>query len=137
MQREPAVRNSCGHRRAVFLITATGLSELRVNDANRQATGMIGLDRVRQLKQLFLCGLGRRERAILVEFHCWLFPLIAESMAGTVLVLAAGPRDRRWRRFSACCWKGGAVGEQLPPTAHAAIYRQGDGRDGTIFEPQF
>jgi hypothetical protein len=41
-----------------ILITATGISKLLVDHGDRQATGVIGLDRVRQLKQPFLGGLG-------------------------------------------------------------------------------
>jgi hypothetical protein len=54
---------------AIFLKAATGLSELLIDDGDRQATSMIGLDRIRQLKQFPLSGLGCRERAIILKFH--------------------------------------------------------------------
>ena len=41
------------HGHSIFLIAATGLSELLIDDGNRQPPSMIGLDRVRQLKQFF------------------------------------------------------------------------------------
>jgi hypothetical protein len=69
MHREPAVRDGGFHRRAVFLVAAASLSKLPVDDLDRQPPGVIGLNRVRQLKQLPLGGLGRRERAVLFEFH--------------------------------------------------------------------
>jgi hypothetical protein len=56
-------------RRAVFLIAATGIMKLPVDALDRNPPGMIDLDRVRQLKQFSLGGFGRRERAILFEFH--------------------------------------------------------------------
>ena len=57
MHREPAVRDRGGHRRAIFLIAATGLSELLIDDGDRQPPGVIGRDRIRQLKQFLLGGL--------------------------------------------------------------------------------
>lgn len=53
MQREPAARDCGGDR-----IAAASISKLRVDDGDRQLPGVIGLDRVRQLKELFLGGLG-------------------------------------------------------------------------------
>jgi hypothetical protein len=65
-----ASRANCGgHRRAVFLIAATGLSEFLIDDSNRQSPGVIGLYHIRQLEQFSLGRLGRRERAILLESH--------------------------------------------------------------------
>jgi hypothetical protein len=49
MQREPAMCDCGFHGQAIFLIAATGISKLRVDHGDRQATGVIGLDRVRQL----------------------------------------------------------------------------------------
>jgi hypothetical protein len=63
------VRDGGFHGQAIFLKAATGLSELLIDDGDRQATSMIGLDRIRQLKQFPLSGLGCRERAILLKFH--------------------------------------------------------------------
>src|ERR1700730_2439636 len=69
MQRDPTVRDGGFHRRAIFLIAAASFSELPVDDLDRQPSGMIGLNRIRQLKQFALGGLGRRERAAFLEFH--------------------------------------------------------------------
>jgi hypothetical protein len=69
MQRDPAVRDGGFNRSAVFLIAAASFSELPVDDLDRQPPGMVGLNRIRQLKQFSLGGLGRRERAIYLEFH--------------------------------------------------------------------
>src|SRR3977135_3897184 len=52
------------HGHSIFLIAATGLSELLIDDGNRQPPSMIGLDRVRQLKQFLLC-----ERSLFLKFH--------------------------------------------------------------------
>ena len=51
------MRDRGGHRRAIFLIAATGLSELLIDDGDRQPPGVIGRDRIRQLKQFLLGGL--------------------------------------------------------------------------------
>jgi hypothetical protein len=40
---------------------------------------VIGLDRARQLKQLFLGGLGNRERSLLLEFHLGCIAMPMES----------------------------------------------------------
>src|ERR1700730_14594160 len=69
MQRDPTVRDGGFHRRAIFLIAAGSFSELPVDDLDRQPPGMVGLNRIRQLKQFSLGGLGRRERAAFLEFH--------------------------------------------------------------------
>ena len=53
MQREPAVRDCGFNGQTIFLIAATGLSELLIDDGDRKATGVIGLDCIRQLKQFF------------------------------------------------------------------------------------
>jgi len=68
MQREPAMRDGGGHRRAVFRRGAPGISELRIDLADRHMTGMVGIDRIRQLKQLALGGLGCCEQAIVLVF---------------------------------------------------------------------
>jgi hypothetical protein len=54
------------HGGAIFLVAATGISKLLIDDGDRQPIGVIDLDRVRQLWQL---ALGRREGAVLFEFH--------------------------------------------------------------------
>ena len=69
MHREPAVRDSGFDGLAIFLIGATGLSKLLIDDGDRNSTGVVGFDRIRQLQQLSFGGLGRREWAILLEFH--------------------------------------------------------------------
>jgi hypothetical protein len=69
MHGEPAVRDGGSHGDAIFLIAATGISKLPVDDGDRQPPRMIGLYRVRQLKQFLLGGVGRSERAVLLEFH--------------------------------------------------------------------
>jgi hypothetical protein len=56
-------------RRAVFVTAAACGHELHVDDADRQTADMVGLDRIRQLKQLALGGLGCCERAIVPCFH--------------------------------------------------------------------
>ena len=58
MQREPAVRDCGGRRRAIFLVTATGTDELRVDDGDRQPPGVVGFDRIRRLKQFFSAASG-------------------------------------------------------------------------------
>jgi alpha-D-ribose 1-methylphosphonate 5-triphosphate synthase subunit PhnI len=47
-------------RRAVFVTAAACGHELHVDDADRQTADMVGLDRIRQLKQFPLGGLARR-----------------------------------------------------------------------------
>src|ERR1700682_5096898 len=69
MHREPAVRDSSFNRRAIFLVAATGTDELCVDHGDRQSPGMIGLHRIRQLKQFLLGGVRRRERSRFLEFH--------------------------------------------------------------------
>jgi hypothetical protein len=69
MQRDPVVRDNGFNRRAVFLIAAASISELLIDQGDRQPPGMIGLDSIRQLKQFPLGGLGCRERSIILEFH--------------------------------------------------------------------
>jgi hypothetical protein len=46
MKCDPAVRDSGFDRSAIFLIAATGLSKLRIDDVDRQPPDMIGLYRV-------------------------------------------------------------------------------------------
>jgi hypothetical protein len=65
----PAVRDSGFNRSAVFLIAAASISKLPVDDLDRQPPGMVGLNRIRQLKQFSLGGLGCPERAVCLEFH--------------------------------------------------------------------
>jgi hypothetical protein len=64
MLRDPAVRDCRFNRCAIFLIAAARISELPVDHLDRQSPRMIGLYRIRYLKQFSLGGLGRRERAI-------------------------------------------------------------------------
>src|ERR1700682_3418312 len=90
MQREPAVRDCGFNGQARFLIAATGLSELLIDDGDRKATGVIGLDCIRQLKQFLLGGLGRPERSIFLEFH--LGCMIAQPMALAGRFSPLGPR---------------------------------------------
>jgi len=49
MHGEPAVRDGGFDRRAMFLVAATDISKLLVDHGDRQATGVIGLKRVRNL----------------------------------------------------------------------------------------
>jgi hypothetical protein len=80
MHCEPAVRDGGLYGRAIFLVAAASIPKLRVDDGNRQATGVIGFDRVRQLKQFALGGLGRREGrsslnfTILAPYRTWRAP---------------------------------------------------------------
>jgi hypothetical protein len=69
MQRHQAARDYSFNRPCVFIGATARRHELHVDDPDWQATGVIGLHRVRQLKQFLLGGLGRRERAIFLEFH--------------------------------------------------------------------
>jgi hypothetical protein len=55
-------------RRNIFVVASTGSDKLLVDDGDRQATGMIGFHRVRQLKQFLLGDLGVGERAISLNF---------------------------------------------------------------------
>ena len=81
----------CGfHGQAMFLIAATGISKLLVDHGDRQATGVIGLDRICDLKQFPLGGLGCRERAVLLESH--LGCMIAMPMASAGCFSPLGPR---------------------------------------------
>src|SRR4030081_971097 len=89
MHSEPAVRDSGFNRRAIFIVAATGISKFLVDDGYRQATGVIGLYRVRQLKQFLLCGFQRRERAGLLELHFPRFRLYLASASE----LASGCRN--------------------------------------------
>ena len=66
MHGEPPVRDSGFNRRAIFLVAAASLSQLAVDHLDRQPTGVIDLDRIRDLKQFLLGGLGRSERAVLL-----------------------------------------------------------------------
>jgi hypothetical protein len=63
MHRDPAVRDCRLNRCAIFLIAAARISGLPVDHLDRQSPGVIGLYRIRQLKQFFLGGLGRRKLA--------------------------------------------------------------------------
>jgi hypothetical protein len=90
MQHDPAVRDGGFDRPGVFLIAAASLSELLIDHGHRKPTGMIRLDRIRQLKQLPLGGFRRRERAILFEFH--LGSMIAMPMASAGRRSPLGPR---------------------------------------------
>src|SRR5258708_31896013 len=89
MHRNPAVRDCGLHAQAIFLVAAASISELPVDDGDRQATGMIGLDRIRQFEQFLLGGLGRRERAVSLEFH--LGCMIAVPMASAWGFSPLGP----------------------------------------------
>ncbi len=71
MHCEPAVRDGGFDRRAVFLVTATGFSELLIDDGDRQPTGVIGFDRVRQFEQLPLGGLGRMRSSLNFILIAW------------------------------------------------------------------
>ncbi len=62
---QPAMLNRGGYRRAVFGCAAASISELRVDDIDRQTPGVIGLDSVHQFEQLALGGLGPNERSYL------------------------------------------------------------------------
>lgn len=73
------MRDCGGNRSTVLLGAAASISKLRVDDRDRQPPGMIGLYRVDDLKQFLLGGLGRRERALILEFH--LGSMIAMPMA--------------------------------------------------------
>ena len=77
-----------GHCCAVFRRGAARISELLIDFADRHTTSMIQLDRIRQLKQLMLSGLGRRERMIILEFH--LRVPISVVVGGEVLTLGPG-----------------------------------------------
>src|ERR1700687_3352309 len=79
MHREPAVRDSSFNRRAIFLVAATGTDELCVDHGDRQLPGIIGLHRIRQLKQFLLGGVRRRERSLFLDVH--LGCMIAMPMA--------------------------------------------------------
>src|SRR5260370_7458149 len=79
MQHDPAMRDCGGNRSTVLLGAASSISKLRVDDRDRQPPGMIGLYRVGDLKQFPLGGLGRRERALILEFH--LGSMIATPLA--------------------------------------------------------
>jgi hypothetical protein len=65
---------------APFFVAATGLSKLPVDDLDCQPPGVIGLHRVRKFEQLSLGGFGRREGAVLLEFH---FPRFLSYLAST------------------------------------------------------
>src|SRR5258706_10093795 len=88
MHRNPAVRDCGLHDQAIFLVAAASISELPVDDGDRQATGMIGLDGVRQFEQLPLGGFRRRERAILLEFHLGCMIAMRMASAGRFSPLA-------------------------------------------------
>jgi hypothetical protein len=60
----------------IFLKAATGISKLPIDDGDRDQRDR--LDRVRQLKKFSLGGLGRRELAVLLEFH---FPRFLSDLA--------------------------------------------------------
>src|ERR1700716_309684 len=94
MDGEPAMRDGGFNRRAIFIVAATGISKFLVDDGYRQATGVIGFDRVRQLKQFALGSLGRREGAFLFEFHfpCFLSYLASASVPG--LGISIGTQSR-------------------------------------------
>jgi hypothetical protein len=61
-----------------ILIAAASISKLPIDDLDRQPPGVIGLHRIRQLKQFLLGGLGRRKLAVLLEFH---FPRFLSYLA--------------------------------------------------------
>ena len=91
MQHDPAMRDCGGNRSTVLLGAAASISKLRVDDRDRQPPGMIGLYRVGDLKQFLLGGLGRRERALILEFH--LGSMIAMPMASAGCFSPLGPLD--------------------------------------------
>jgi hypothetical protein len=91
MHSDPTVHDSGFDRRAVFLVAAASLSELAVDHLDRQPPGVIDLYRVRQLKQFLLGGLGRSERALLLEFH--LGCMIAMATASARRRSPLRPRD--------------------------------------------
>ena len=80
------------HRRAVFRRGAARISELRIDLADRHSTSMFRPDRIPQLKQLMLGGLGRRERVIILEFHLsgMIRLPISVVVGGVVLTLRPG-----------------------------------------------
>jgi hypothetical protein len=92
MQREPAVGDSGGYRRAVFRRGAARISELHIDLADRHTTSMIQLDRIRQLEQPMLSSLGRRERVVILEFHLsgMMRVPISVVVGGVVLTLRPG-----------------------------------------------
>jgi hypothetical protein len=63
---------------------------LHVDHADRQTTDMVGLDRIRQLKQLALGGLGCCERAIVLEFHVGGMISVSIASVGRFLPLGLG-----------------------------------------------
>ncbi len=67
----------------------TTIPPLRFRGAARIAAGVISLDRIRQFKQFLLGGLGRRERAVSLEFH--LGCMIAVPMASAWRFSPLGP----------------------------------------------
>jgi hypothetical protein len=90
MHREPAVRDRCFNRRAIFLVAATGTDELCVDHGDRQSPGMIGLHPIRQRKQFLLGGLGRRERSL----SFWLHDRHAGGVGGASLAFRASGHVR-------------------------------------------
>jgi len=79
-----------GHSPTGSPSVAASLSKLRIDDADRQSTGVIGLYRIRQLKQFSLGGIRRRERAVLLEFHLGCMIAVPITSAGRFTAL--GPR---------------------------------------------
>src|SRR5258708_4161652 len=89
MHGEPAVRDCRFNRCAIFLIAAASISKLPVDHLDRQSPGVIGLYRVRQLKQFLLGALGRSERAVLLEFHLGCMIVMPMALAGRFSPLEA------------------------------------------------
>jgi hypothetical protein len=85
-----AVRDGGSNRRAIFLVAAASITELPVDDLDSQPPGMIGPDRIRQLKQFSLGGLGCGEGAFLFEFHLGWMIAMPMALAGSSSPL--GPR---------------------------------------------
>jgi hypothetical protein len=69
VHRDIAVRDCGLHRCPVFCISASCVLELLIDRFDGQPARVVGFNPVRELKQLPDRGLGRRERAIFLEFH--------------------------------------------------------------------
>ena len=73
------------NRPSIFSGAAASGHELRIDLAYRH-TPLVGFDRIRQLKQPALGGLGRRERAIFLEFY---FPRFRSYQASAAALASA------------------------------------------------
>jgi hypothetical protein len=89
MHRDPAVRGGGFHGHGIFLIAATSLSELLIDDGDRQSPGMIGLDRVRQFEQFPLGRVRTCKRTTLLEFHLCCIIAMSMTSEGVVSALTA------------------------------------------------